>query len=189
MTKEITYISIILWLLGLGACSDKASSFGDIDIDPSREIALGVEMVYSDSAKIKFKLLASRQDVYMENDKLVEEYPQGINIKFFDADERLTSSMRSKYAKRVSEDGVMTLKDSVVLVNHLGDQLTTTGITWDELNHRLRTQKYVQMVKASSKDTFFGFGFEAIDDFSRFSITQFTGKRKYKPLTKELGLE
>ena len=128
-------------------------------------------------------------ETFMEEDIVVEEYPKGLKIEFYDGEEVLSSTIEAKYAKRESKKGTMTLRDSVVLVNALGDRLITTGIVWNELDKSLKTSKFVQLIKSETQDTFYGFGFEAEDDFSRFSIAQMTGKRRYQNLSEELGLE
>ena len=81
----------------------------------------------------------------------------------------------------------MTMKDSVVMYNAKGDALKTTGILWDETNQTLKTSKFVQLIQADSRDTIYGFGFEAEDDFSRFQIIQLTGKGQFEDLTEDSG--
>lgn len=176
-------IFFFLPLINVVACLDKPTLPQDFDIDPHREIATNVELIYSDSAIVRFRLLADRQETYEEESKMVEEYPAGLFIEFFDRQQKVTSSMRADYAVRVSADGLMTLRDNVVLINDKGDRLTTRGIVWDELNHTLKTAKLVQMIKATAEDTIYGFGFEAKDDFSQFQINQATLKRKHQSLT------
>ena len=184
-------IAIILcFYLCMQSCTRDDGPVGPVEvIDPNREIAQDVTLIYSDSAKAQFKIVSPRLDTYEEESKTVEEYPTGLHIEFYDEEGEVISSIQAKYAKRISADGTMDLRDSVVLVNYLGDQIVTPGIFWDELNHTLKTSKFVQLVKASSQDTFYGFGLEAKDDFSQFTITQLTGKRRYQSLTRELGLD
>ena len=185
-SKIFTYASIIFITLCYWACDEKSGMPADLGkIDPDREIATNVELIYSDSAITKFRILAPLMESYFEESKFVEEYPNGLHIEFYDPSKKIISSMQSKYALRVSEEGLMTLRDSVVLINDFGDKLTTSGIVWNELEHDLRTSKFVQLIKVSSQDTFYGFGFHAKDDFSEFSIIQMTGKRRYQNLTKE----
>lgn len=186
-------IRIIVIMLGytfLGSCSEKVPEPIDFSsIDVRKEIATNVELVYSDSARAKFRILAPIRESFEEEKKFVEEYPEGLHIEFYDKQQNVISSMQAKYARRVSEDGQMLLRDSVVLMNKFGDKLSTRSITWDELNHMLYTSKFVQLIKVSARDTFYGFGFSAKDDFSQFNIIQLTGKRRYQNLTKDLTSE
>ena len=83
----------------------------------------------------------------------------------------------------------MILREYVELVNAEGDQLVTRGITWNEVQHTLETNKFVELIKVATRDTFFGFGFYAKDDFSRFRITDMKGKRRYRNLSDEFNSE
>ena len=86
--------------------------------------------------------------------------------------------MAAKYAEHRSALGTLLLKDSVVLTNDQKDELTTTGITWNEGRQSLFTDKFVRLVKAATHDTLYGFGLQAKDDFSRMNIKNLTGKRR-----------
>ena len=186
MKNQLLIFSICIFF----SCTDKSGDWDSMDpIIPGREIAEDVDLIYSDSARIQFRIITPRMETFMEEDKVVEEYPNGLHIDFYNRDNEIISSIRANYARRVGKEGKMTLKDEVELVNESGDKLITTGIQWDELNHTLKTSKFVQLIKVSEQDTFFGFGFEAKDDFSKFRITQLSGKRRYQNLTRELGLD
>ncbi len=177
---------MVFVLVSFLGCTKRDSEINFEKIDPRKEIATNVELIYSDSAITKFKIISPIRESFNEESKFVEEYPKGLYIEFYDKNKKVISSMRAKYARRVSEDGQMTLRDSVVLMNHQGDKLSTRGILWDEQNHILHTTKFVQLVRVNAQDTFYGFGFHAKDDFSKFNIIQLTGKRRYQDLTKEL---
>lgn len=177
-------------MISTWACVDKEDAdFFEDSFTPGREIAENVDLIYSDSAKIEFRIQTPRMEIYEEENKLVEEYPMGLHIDFYNENKEVISSVDANYAKRISKDGIMTLRDNVILINEAGDKLITTGIQWDESNQSLQTNKFVQLIKVSEKDTFFGIGFEAKDDFSKFSISQFKGKRRYQDIEKQLGLE
>jgi len=178
---------ILLSVLIIFGCGPNLSDPSDVDIDPSREIATDIKMFYTDSAITQFRLIAPVRESYTEDKKLIEEYPKGVDIEFYDDEGHITSSMVAKSATRIGVDGLMTMKDSVVMYNAKGDALKTTGILWDETNQTLKTSKFVQLIQADSRDTIYGFGFEAVDDFSRFQIIQLTGKRQFEDLTEDSG--
>ncbi len=183
--KKYLYFLILLstLLIVISGCSDNRQEELDTDFDPSREIAEDVEMIYSDSAVLEFTISTPRLEKYYEKNVLVEYFPEGLHIKFYAPDGTVISSMSSKYALRRSALGTMLLRDSVVLINADHDVLVTPAIKWDEGNHTLETQKFVQLIKSSSKDTLYGIGFTAKDDFSKFRISQAQGKRRYESLT------
>lgn len=178
------YFTTLLFFLFICSCKQ----FSDVDgseeefTDYRKEIAENVEMLYSDSAVVKFRIVSPRMEKFLKDGVLIEEFPKGLKIDFFGPELKLISSISALYAQRVSEEGTLLLKDSVVIINAEGDRLETNSILWDELNHKLSTNKFVRLIKASNQDTLFGFGFEAQSDFSRFELQQFAGKRLYEKI-------
>ena len=179
---------LIVFVLWSQACQTSDPGIEDV-VDTKKEIATDIELFYSDSAITQFKIISPRRESYTEEKKLIEEYPLGIDVTFYDRDQNITSTMKAPYAKRISIDGVMIMRrardEPVILVNAKGDKLTTPGIEWNEVENTLKTRKFVQLINARSRDTSYGIGFEALDDFSRFKITQLKGKRRYQDLTKD----
>ena len=176
-----------VFFLGLLGCSHDEPAL--VQVDVTRDVAQEVETIYTDSGVVQFRIIAAEEATYFDQTKLVREYPKGVHIAFYTDGTKVRSSIRAKYALHIMEDGVMHLRDSVVLTNEAGDKLMTTGILWNDVNKILSTKKYVQLIDAESKDTFFGYGFESVNDFSRFTITQFSGKRKFSRLSEEFGLD
>jgi len=186
------YLNVVIFLsllLITFSCGDNVTNNLPEEIDPSKEIATDIRMFFTDSAITQFRLIAPIRESYVADKKLIEEYPKGVDIEFYDNEGNVTSSMNAKSATRVGVDGIMTMKDSVIMLNAAGDALKTTGILWNETNHTLKTAKFVQLIQAESRDTFYGFGFEAKDDFSQFRITQLTGKRQFEDLDKQTAPE
>ena len=114
---------------------------------------------------------------------MIEEFPQGLLIEFFNELKEVNSSVYAKYAKRVPKDGTMFLKDSVVFINAQNDQLASSAILWDEVKDEISTTKFFKLIRVANRDTIFGVGMKAKLDFSRFEIYQFEGKRQYRKLT------
>lgn len=169
---------ILFFLMCLGSCIEQSEDIAVPDFDPSMEIAEGVQMIYSDSAKLKRIITTPRREKFYENNILVQKFPLGIRIELFNNSKEPSSTMIAKHAEYRRSIGTLLLKDSVVLTNDQKDELTTTGITWNEKDHTLTTDKFVRLVKASSQDTLYGFGLQAQDDFSRMNIKNLTGKRR-----------
>lgn len=174
-------LPILLWT----ACEDDNAPPIDLSFDPDREIAEGVKMIYSDSAVLQFTIETPRLEKYQDGDVLVEYFPQGLLINFYDESGVITSSISANLAERRASKGTMLLRDSVVLINKDQDQLITPGILWDETNKTLNTNKLVKLIRSSSQDTLYGFGFSAVDDFSKFSIKKVTGKRQYESIVED----
>lgn len=185
----ITWITRILLglitLICLTACDNEPVIAFDPTFDPDVEVAEGVKMIYSDSAILQFTIETPRLEKYLKDDVLVEYFPQGLTINFYDKSGEVISSISANLAERTASKGTMWLQDSVVLINKDKDQLITPGILWDEANKTLHTNKLVKLIRSTSQDTLYGFGFSAVDDFSQFSIKKATGKRRYESLIED----
>ena len=178
---------LILCFICFSSCDkDEKENVFDEVFEPGKEIALDVDMIKTDSGRIEFRIITPRREMYQEEGKLVESYPNGLHIDFYNDQEEVISSVDARQAIRVNKDGIMTLRDSVVLVNKDGDKLITPGIVWDKVNHTLNTSKFVKLIRVATQDTSTGFGFYAQDDFSVFQINNFRGKRRYQDLSKEI---
>ncbi len=147
--------------------------------DIEREIATDVEMIYSDSAVIQFVIHSPELIKYEDADNvMVEEFPKGFRLQFYDSEKNVISELNSKYALRKSAEGLLILRDSVSYTNESQDILETNALTIDELNQSIKTKKFFRLINGSSQDTTYGRGFEANSDFSRFEVTKYLGKRK-----------
>lgn len=145
----------------------------------------GVEMIYSDSAIVQFRIMSPLLLKYEEDNIIIEEFPKGFSIEFFDADKNVLSRLESKYAERRSAEGLLQLRDSVVYINDQKDRLETNSLTIDELNNTISTKKFFRLIKYDSQDTLYGRGFTAQSDFSKLVISKYVGKRSAIDLSDE----
>ena len=172
-------ILIILCVLGSVCCQETE---GEIErYDPAeleKEIATDIEMIYSDSAVVEFRVQSPVLEKYVIDETLVEEFPEGFLIEYFDEDLNVIFKLSSKYAKRISEEGLLILRDSVTYVNEKDDILETNALTIDEQNNSITTSKFFRLVQGPAKDTIYGRGFSANSDFTSFRVNKYVGKRR-----------
>jgi LPS export ABC transporter protein LptC len=173
------YFIIAIVALTLWSCQD---SGGEIErYDPAeleKEVAYDIEMIYSDSAMVEFRVQSPVLEKYTNEGVLVEEFPAGFLIEYFDEQQNVIFKLSSNYAKRVSEEGLLILRDSVTYVNEKKDILETNALTIDELNNSITTNKFFRLVQGPAKDTIYGRGFSANSDFTSFRVNKYIGKRK-----------
>ena len=139
------------------------------------EYAYNGYLLYSDSAKVRVQLNYPGLPRYNEEDEDLTEFPQGMNVEFFDNNQRPSSWLVSKYALRNDRKGNMVARDSVVLYNADGDKLETSELWWDEKEEEIYTEKFVRITQPAKKDTSYGYGFRAQQDFTEFEIGKFSG--------------
>lgn len=132
-----------------------------------------VSLIYTDSTQLKIVLKANR---LIQFDKNVSEpftiLPKGVNVTFFDNEEKISSTLKANYAVRYQLTKKMEARYAVEVVNNKGEKLETEKLTWDEVNKRIYTSEFVKITTATQIIT--GKGLESNEDFSRYSIKKVT---------------
>ncbi len=147
----------------------------DLDL----EVAENIEILYSDSAIVKMKIIAPLMNRYTTKSNLREEWPDGIHVDFYNGYKRTNAWLDAKYAIRIDKENRIIVRDSVVLINNQGDILKSPELIWDQKDEILSTDKFVQIIQNNKQDTIYGYGFEADKDFSKFRIkSKFSTKRQ-----------
>ncbi len=141
------------------------------------ESSKDVEMIYSDSAQIKMKLVAGKIDRFIIEDKSYFEMDEGLHIYFYDNDSLVTTELKADNGKGFdNRNGMerMEVENNVVLTNEEGNKLNTEYLEWDALRHIIHTDKFV---KITTKDEIiWGHGLEANEDFSEYEIMNVKGQ-------------
>ncbi len=184
-------VFFLLTMVVLFSCSNDLKDIDAMfdDTQMSGETGKDIEIIYSDSARIKVVVKAPvmhRSDV---NGKIEEIFPAGIHATFYDDHERVTSWMDSKYAIRDQRSNIIIARDSVVLYNVEEDKMITSELIWEEKDRRIYTDKFVRITQPAKGDTTYGWGFEAKDDFSTYKITNYSAKMSIDDWEKSLDKE
>lgn len=141
----------------------------------------GVEIIYSDSARVKAKLITPEL-LNFKTDKPYLEMRKGVIVIFYDLNQQETSRVKSDYAIRRERENIIELKRNVVVTNIKGEIFKSEELIWDETKKRFYSNR---LVSISSKDNvLFGTSFWANEDFSYYEIVQSTGDLR---LTGEQG--
>ncbi len=132
-----------------------------------------VSMIYTDSAQLKVVIKANR---LIQFEKNVSEpftiLTNGVNVTFFDDEEKVSSTLKANYAIRYQLSKRMEARYAVEVVNNKGEKLETEKLTWDEANKRIYTKEFVKITTATQIIS--GKGLESNEDFSRYSIKTVT---------------
>jgi LPS export ABC transporter protein LptC len=132
-----------------------------------------VEVIYSDSAKVKAKLIAP-EVLHYKTTTPYYEMPKGILVIFFDENQNESGRTTSDYAIRKEVEKIVELKKNVVVVNAKGEKLTSDEVIWDEAKHRFYSDKMVTVTLANGT-ILYGTGFWADQDLKNYNIDQATG--------------
>lgn len=134
------------------------------------EYAENVNILYSDSAEVKVRIISPLLKRYTARGHQYDEFPNGLTVEFLDKNKAPQSWLEADYAVHKESDKKIYVENNVKLYNKKNDQLLTDELVWDEKNQELYTSKAVKIAQPSIGDTSFGFGFKADQEFTRFEI-------------------
>jgi len=137
------------------------------------EWAKNVEILYSDSAIVRLRLNAPIMLNKQEQQKPKREFPDGISVDFFDANQFQTSELTAKYAEYLELQKYIVLKDSIVLWNYKNEQLETEELIWDEKDGRIYSNKFVKITTPT--EVILGYGFSSNMEFTAWEIDSVSG--------------
>lgn len=144
--------------------------------DAFMETAHDVRLLYSDSAIVKVQVEGNRMIRYLEKEDPRDEFPDGIEVSFFNNNQKVNSTLTSKFAVRYEGEKQITVRDSVVWISKQGEQLETEELIWDEKNERVFSNRYVRIT--DEEEVIYGYGFEANQDFTEWRIKQIEGRMR-----------
>lgn len=171
-------INIYFLILALFFCACAKQEVAQIDEeilpeDLSMEKTTDVELLYSDSAELKVKILGPTMLNHTVRNRQHQEFIDGIEVEFYDGYEQVNSRLTAKYAIRYEFDGKVIVRDSVVWKSVEDQMIESSELIWDERKQEVYTNKF--SVITTPTDTIFTQYFRANQDFSRITMTSTDG--------------
>ncbi|MBI3502418.1 MAG: LPS export ABC transporter periplasmic protein LptC [Bacteroidetes bacterium] len=172
--------SVIIFLflpLGLGlllSCRTDIQTINQVTIDKNAplETMKDVEIMYSDSGKVKMKLSGPQLDRF-NKEKPYVEFPKGVNVLFYDDSMKVNSKLKADYGIRWEKEEKMEVKRNVEVVNIKDEKLNTEDLIWEEGKDKIYTDAFV---KITTKDeVMYGDGLESNRDFTKYKIKNIKG--------------
>lgn len=114
-----------------------------------------IEVLYSDSAKVKVHMYAKELKQYNNAEKPYSEFPQGIRIFFYDDSLEIESEIKANHAVYYSEDKLWHATGNVIVQNFKsGERLDSEELFWDEEKEQVYSNAYTRIVNENG--TFHG---------------------------------
>lgn len=106
----------------------------------------GKEIVtyYSQSGKIRAKLTSPIMNRY-DIDTAYIEFPKTLHVDFYNDSLVVESKLDARYGKYKENENKVFLKDSVRIINNVGDTLFCKELWWDQRQEKFYTDKYVEV--------------------------------------------
>jgi LPS export ABC transporter protein LptC len=128
-------------------------------------------IVQSDSAIVRTEIIAARSLEFQNGN---QEFPEGIEIKFYTKEGILESTMEADRGYFIREENLYRGEGNVRIENLLKEQsLKTEEIFWNRSKKKIYTEKFVTIREKETQ--FNGNGMEADDSFSNYKLKQVTG--------------
>ncbi len=179
---QIAFLGLVM--LVLVGCKNELSEISalyskdDIGVEKARN----VEIIYSDSAVMRVKIIAPTLLRYTDKSNPHESFPDGLEVEFFDEEGITTSTLTSKDADRYEREGKIIVRDSVVWISNTNERLESEELIWDEKSEKVHTNKFVTIRRPD--EIIYGYGFEATQNFTRSRIRAVEGRLKTEDFDK-----
>lgn len=139
--------------------------------------AININLVQSDSAIVRSQIKAAKQLEY-ENGNL--EFPEGIDIQFFDEEGNITTTMKANKGYYLREDNLYKGVGDVQVENMLKDQsLKAEEMFWNPNKKQIYTEKFVTV--RDGQTLFNGTGMEADESFTNYKLKNIRDSRTLLP--------
>ena len=150
VSSRILYMKSIIVLLGaimLLACKNDIKEVNALAEREKRPDMTGenLELVYSDSARIKYRVLAPEYIKVNREKEKYEEFPKGIHVLSYDPAGKMIGSIKAKYAKKLEDEMLCEARNEVVIINAEGKKLETELLYWDMKKELIYSDRYVKL--------------------------------------------
>ncbi|MHB8209384.1 LPS export ABC transporter periplasmic protein LptC [Mucilaginibacter sp.] len=134
----------------------------------------GVDMIFSDSAKVRFRMLAPLLLQY-KGKKPYNLMPKTVNIIFFNkVDMSQMGTLTADTGIQNDADNKYEFHKNVVAQNAKGETFKSDELIWDKNTKTMYSNKVVQ-IKMANGDIMNGTGFKSDQTMTHWTMTQSTG--------------
>jgi LPS export ABC transporter protein LptC len=169
--------ALIICMLLVSACENPLNDIQKITSkEENKPISrsTGVDVIYSDSAKVKAHMTAPLMIEFADTPKPYKEMPKGIKIIFYDADLKETGNIISDYAVQREKENLIEFRKNVVATNAQGQIFKSDELIYDMNTKKMYSKKPVEIVSPNG-DIVDGVGFDSNESFYPWHIVQTTG--------------
>ncbi|MDP4208655.1 MAG: LPS export ABC transporter periplasmic protein LptC [Bacteroidota bacterium] len=142
-------------------------------------VATNSEIIYSDSAKVRGKIVASQINYFTTQQQPYVEFPNGLHVFFYDNQMRVSAEVTAKYAIYHQMTRLCEARNNVVVTNIKGERLNTEQLFWDQGKQVIYTHKYCR-ISTPDGNQHSGGGMEAKEDFTQWRLTGAVGTVRVK---------
>jgi LPS export ABC transporter protein LptC len=162
----------IIGVILLLSCENDIEKINELtsELHLPQQTGYDVEIAFTDSGKLKWKLYAPEINRYESKDNPYIEFPRGIKIIDFDREGNIESRLTANYAIYYQKDQLGEAKSNVVAIKETtGEELYTEQLFWDQKSETVYSSTFCRII--NKQGTHIGEkGFEAKQDLSRWKL-------------------
>ena len=135
-------------------CEKDLQKISASEVSKPLERYTSVDIIYSDSAKVKAHMTSPLMLDYTKVAKPYTEMPKGVKVVFYDANMKENGTITSEYAIRHVIEKTIELQKNVVGTNAKGETFNSEELILDESTKQIssNTVVHVKMTDGSSLD-------------------------------------
>jgi LPS export ABC transporter protein LptC len=128
-----------------------------------------IEIIYSDSARVKLKLYADLMERFVnpETGNYIL-FNEGIHVQFFNQFKQVETDLKANKAKHLESEDIWEVSDNVVVINKKGEIINSELLIWDRKEGKIHSDKYVKIT--TPDEIIMGDGFESDEQFMNYVI-------------------
>jgi LPS export ABC transporter protein LptC len=154
--KNLAWIMLLLAGL-LAGCENDIERINMITDETEAPTIQGtnIQVIYSDSAKVKVQILAPTYKQYPTAERPHMEFENGLEVYFYDDSAKIESEIRADYTIYYMEERLWHATGNVVAQKFdNGDALYTDELFWDENEELIYSDSYTRVI--SEDNTLYG---------------------------------
>lgn len=144
---KIRSITILVWMVVLFSCKTDIKEVNALATREGLPEMSGedMELWYSDSARLKYRVIAPVYEKYNLEKEKYDEFPKGLKAILYDKEGHEVGSIVSRYAKKFEEEMLWELREEVVVINSEGKKLETDLLYWDMKKEIVYSDRYTRL--------------------------------------------
>ena len=130
--------------------------------------ATEITTIISDSGITRYRISASRWDIFDKASQPYQEFPDGIYFEKFDANMKVDANITSKYARFNENEQLWILRGKVRAMNLQGELFETEKLFWNQRQQKFYSDTLIKITQATRIIT--GIGFDSNETMTHYMI-------------------
>lgn len=175
---RLTAVAAVLFIaVQLGGCENdinKIKAIADGEQHQNVQRTTGLDVIYSDSAKVKAHVLAPLVLEYANKGKPYMVMPKGVHIIFYDDSLHKANDVVADSGVNLEAENIIKLYRHVVASNNKGETFKSEELIWDQKTKLFHSDKHVE-IRTADGTIMNGTKFHSNQSFWPWALENTTG--------------